>query len=67
MKLVLDLEDQRDEQRSWSGRLSSTLERGSFHERVPVWLEVEFAEHVDGPLILGGLSHFGFGRLRPVD
>jgi CRISPR-associated protein Csb2 len=49
----------------WGESLSSTLTRGSLHERIPVWLEVQFAEHVDGPLVLGGLSHFGFGRLRP--
>lgn len=50
----------------WTERLSSTAERGSIHNRFPVWIEVEFAEHVEGPLILGGLSHFGFGRLVPT-
>ncbi|WP_028708764.1 type I-G CRISPR-associated protein Csb2 [Propionicicella superfundia] len=51
----------------WGAKLSRTLGRGAIHDRVPVWLRVEFAEPVVGPLVLGGLSHFGFGRLAPVE
>jgi len=49
----------------WGERLTSTTKRGAIHDRFPVWLEMEFEERVEGPLILGGLSHFGFGRLVP--
>ena len=49
----------------WGERLSSTIKRGAIHDRFPVWLQVEFEERVQDPLILGGLSHFGFGRLVP--
>jgi CRISPR-associated protein Csb2 len=31
----------------------------------PVWLRLRFPEAVGGPLSLGGLSHFGMGRLVP--
>lgn len=35
--------------------------------RLGMGLQIEFREPVDGPLLLGQLSHFGFGIFEPVD
>jgi CRISPR-associated protein Csb2 len=44
-------------------RLNEKLQRS----RPGMRLQLEFAEPVPGPLLLGQLSHFGFGIFEPVD
>ncbi len=38
---------------------------GQGQNRPAIPLRLTFAEHVEGPLVLGGLSHFGLGLFRP--
>lgn len=42
-----------------------TKERLGMHSRPGVGVTLEFAVPVSGPLLLGQLSHFGFGRFAP--
>lgn len=48
-------------------RKTRNLRRGAGGNRTTaLYLDVEFGEPVSGPLLLGRLSHFGFGRFAPM-
>lgn len=50
----------------WKENLTQRKGRASAPMRPPVRIRVTFDREWMDPLVLGGLSHFGFGRLEPV-